>query len=258
MSSTASRARTPKADAVIQAAVEQARAVAHETGGADAVGEHLGHRAEDQRVLTHYFACTLPGYVGWRWAVTMVRASRSKRVTVNECVLVPGDDAVLAPAWVPWEQRVSPEDLGPGDLLPVADDDTRLIPGYTSITDPDVNDVVDELGLGKEWVLSREGRDAAAQRWYDGEAGPHTELAKTAPGRCGTCGFAIALGGSLRQAFSVCTNERTPFDGTVVSHDHGCGGHSDVRLPTTAGETPEHVVDTLTYELVPLESGRSR
>lgn len=224
-----------------------------ESGGADAVGDHLGYEVADDRVLTHYFACQLPGYVGWRWAVTVTRASRSKRVTIDECVLLPGRDAVLAPAWVPWEDRISPADLGPGDLLPVADDDPRLEPGYVAIADPPVMDVVEELGLGREWVLSRDGRDLAAERWQQGGTGPHSDVARTAPGRCGTCGFAVALAGSLGQAFDVCTNERTPFDGTVVSHDHGCGGHSDVRLPSGDADAPEHVVDTLSYELVPLE-----
>ncbi|WP_205857250.1 DUF3027 domain-containing protein [Phytoactinopolyspora endophytica] len=254
MSRTASRPRVPKPDAVLIDAADVARECALESGGEDAVGEHLGHEPEGERVTTHYFACTLPGYVGWRWAVTLTRASRSKQVTVNECVLLPGAESVLAPRWVPWEDRVSPDDLGPGDLLPVADDDPRLAPGYTSSSDQHVHEVVEELGLGREWVLSREGRDDAAQRWYEGDSGPHTDTAKAAPGRCGTCGFAVALGSSLGQVFSVCTNERTPFDGKVVSHDHGCGGHSDVRLPSPSSEAPDHVIDTLSYELIPLES----
>ena len=31
--------------------------------------------------------------------------------TVSEVVLVPGPTALLAPAWVPWENRVKPGDL---------------------------------------------------------------------------------------------------------------------------------------------------
>lgn len=257
MSTTPIRSRAPKADAALVAAVDAARASAIETGGAAAVGDPLGYDAEGERVLTHYFSCLLPGYVGWRWAVTVARASRSKVVTVDECVLIPGAAAVLAPAWVPWDERVKPEDLGPGDLLPVAADDYRLEPGYTSVDDEATREVVDELGLGRQWVLSREGRDDAAQRWHDGDSGPDTEIAKAAPGRCGSCGFSVALVGSLGRAFAVCTNERTPFDGKVVSHDHGCGGHSDVRLPPPSGDTPEPVVDTLSYELVPLDSDRA-
>jgi hypothetical protein len=231
-----------------------ARAAAVDTGGVDAVGEHLGYDVEGERVVTHFFEATMPGYVGWRWAVTVVRASRAKAVTVDECVVLPGRDAVIAPAWVPWEERVRPEDLGPGDLIPVSDDDYRIEPGYTAVADPDVRDVVDELGLGRPWVLSRLGRDDAAERWYEGDGGPDTDIARAAPGRCVSCGFWVPLAGSLGQVFGVCANERTPFDGTAVSSDHGCGGHTDVRLPGPSGDVAEPVVDTLSYELVPLEA----
>jgi hypothetical protein len=152
---------------------------------------------------------------------------------------------------------VTPADLGPGDLLPVAPDDTRLIPGYAAGSNvgdiADELEIIDELGLGREWVLAPEGRDDASQRWYEGEGGPETEISKSAPARCGTCAFAIPLTGSLGGAFGVCANERTPFDGTVVAWTHGCGGHSDVRLPPPADDTAEPVVDTLSYELVPLD-----
>jgi hypothetical protein len=249
------RSRSSRADAAAAAAVDVAHAAAADTGGPDAVGEHLGYEAEGERVVTHRFACTMPGYVGWQWAVTVVRASRSKTVTVDECVVLPGPESVLAPAWVPWDERVRPEDLGPGDLIPIAAGDTRLVPGYTDAAgDIDTRDLVEELGLGREWVLSPRARDAAAQRWYEGEGGPDTPIAKSAPGACGTCGFAIPLAGSLGRLFGVCTNERTPFDGRVVSIDHGCGGHTDVRLPEPQDDTAEPVVDTLSYELVPFDT----
>ncbi|WP_203433325.1 DUF3027 domain-containing protein [Jiangella asiatica] len=253
MTPASARPRAAKADTVLVKAVDDARAAAVAIGSVDAVGDHLGQDTEGDRVVTHYFGCLLPGYVGWRWAVTVTRASRSKAVTVSECVLLPGAEAVLAPAWVPWEERVKPDDLGPGDLLPVSDDDYRVEPGYVTPSDQDTLEVVRDLGLGREWVLSREGRDDAAQRWSDGDTGPNTEIAKAAPGHCGSCGFAVPLAGSLGGGFGVCTNERTPFDGRVVAHAHGCGGHTDVRLPAPSEDAPEPVVDTLSYELVPLE-----
>ena len=49
--------------------------------------------------------------------------------TVSEVVLVPGPESLLAPAWVPWDQRVRPGDLSPGDLLAPLTDDLRLVPG---------------------------------------------------------------------------------------------------------------------------------
>jgi hypothetical protein len=146
-------------------------------------------------------------------------------------VLLPGEGALLAPAWVPWEDRVQPGDLGPGDLLPPPPpDDPRLVPGYLDSGDPAVEEVAYELGLGRERVMSREGRLAAAQRWYGGDFGPRSSMAKHAPARCGTCGFYLPVAGSLRAGFGVCGNEVTDSDGHVVSVEYGCGAHSQIRV----------------------------
>jgi Protein of unknown function (DUF3027) len=255
VSTTASRTRSRKADHACVEAVETARAVAVETAGQEHVGDHLGYDAEDDRVVTHYLDCTARGYRGWRWSVTVVRASRSKIVTVDECVLLPGPDAMLAPPWIPWDDRVKPTDLGPGVLLPTAADDPRLVPGYTGAdedVDPeDTRLVTDELGLGRVRVLSAEGRDDAADRWRAGEGGPDTDIARAAPYPCATCGFLVPLAGTLGRAFGACANERSPFDGLVVSFDHGCGAHSEVRLATVASGVAEPVLDTFSHELVP-------
>ena len=84
-------------------------------------------QAEGERIVTHLFDCTDPAYAGWRWAVTVVRAPRTKAVTVSETVLLPGHGALLAPDWVPWHERLRPGDLGVGDLLPAPPDDERLV-----------------------------------------------------------------------------------------------------------------------------------
>jgi Protein of unknown function (DUF3027) len=231
-------------DAALAAAVEIARAAAVDVGG-DAVGEHLGVRAEPEadRVATHAFAATLPGYVGWYWAVTVARVSRSKTVTVDEVVLLPGDRALRPPAWVPWEERVRPGDLSPGDLLPPpAPDDPRLVPGYVLSDDPEVESVAFELGLGRERVLSREGRLLAAERWYEGGRGPDAPMARNAPAHCGTCGFYLPLAGSLRAGFGVCGNEITDSDGQVVSVEYGCGAHSQVTVEAGASAEPADLV----------------
>ncbi len=243
------RASATKADAAALEAVDLARAAAEEIAGADQVGDYLGDHVEGERVVTHLFASSTPGYVGWRWSVTLARASRSKVVTVSEVLLLPGADALLAPAWVPWDERVRPGDLGPGDLLPTSLDDPRLAPGYTGADEgtPDSDEIAAvayELGLGRELVLSVEGRDEAADRWHAGEGGPDTPIAQAAPAHCATCGFLVRLGGPLAQAFGVCANEMSPSDGRVVSFDHGCGAHSSVRMPTP-GQDSGTVLDTL-------------
>ncbi|WP_237742804.1 DUF3027 domain-containing protein [Actinopolymorpha alba] len=254
--------RAVRIDAVCADAVEAARAAALEVAGADDLGAHLGAVADDERVVTHSFACTNPGYVGWRWSVTVTRASRSRAVTVDEVALLPGPDAILAPRWVPWSERVRAGDLGPGDLLPTPPDDRRLVPGYTGADEaPDAvafRSLSDELGLGRVRVLSVEGRDEAAERWYAGPAGPDDPIAQAAPARCSTCAFLVRMAGGLGTAFGVCANEFSPSDGHVVAFDHGCGAHSEavpaVPAAPAEGQAPgatvehTHVLDTLRYD----------
>jgi hypothetical protein len=221
-----------KLDAACAAAVDDARAAVLD----EHVGEYLEVVAEGERVATHYFACTLPGYRGWRWAVTVARAPRARNVTICETVLLPGEGALLAPSWVPWDERLQPGDLGVGDLLPTRPDDERLAPGYVLSDDPAVEEVGWELGLGRSRVLSREGRTDAAERWYEGDSGPRAPISVGAPAtaRCGLCAFYLPLAGAMRQAFGVCANLFAPDDGRVVTVDHGCGAHSEVLLDPTA------------------------
>ena len=233
----------PKTDAVLSAALDLARAAAVEVGG-DSVGEHLGSHSEAERVMTHGFASTLPGYSGWYWAVTVSRPPRAKVATVAEVVMLPGDGAVLAPAWVPWNERVQPGDLSPGDLIPTDPADPRLVPAYVLSDDPAVEAVAFELGLGRERVMSRDGRLDAAERWYLGDTGPDAPMARQAPAHCGTCAFLLPLAGSLAAGFGVCGNEITASDGRVVSVEYGCGAHSETSVVAPAlSEAGELVYD---------------
>jgi hypothetical protein len=247
-------------DDVLAAAVEQARAAAVEAAGsADLVGEHLGSapEAEDSpagadvlgEARTHSFASLLPGYVGWHWAVTLARVPGEEEVTVDEVVLLPGEQALLAPAWVPWHERLRPGDLSVGDVLPATEDDPRLVPAYAvdddAADDPEARAVASELGLGRERVMSAEGRAEAAARWTAGEFGPRSAMARHAPGPCGTCGFWLPLAGTLRGMLGVCGNAYAPADGRAVTVDYGCGAHSQATL--AAGE-PVEVVTSARYD----------
>ncbi|MDR1513378.1 MAG: DUF3027 domain-containing protein [Propionibacteriaceae bacterium] len=244
----------PKLDAVTAAAVDLARAAAIETAGEDQVGQYLGATPEGDRVVTHLFSCLHPGYVGWHWTVTLVRALRQKEPTVTEVVLLPGDEAPQAPPWVPWADRIAPGDVAPGMLMPTPDNDPRLEPGYTAGSDPTTPDeaiqiraVVRELGLGRQRVLTHYGRDLAAERWFE-RSGPDTDAARQAPAPCSTCGYFIRLRGSLGAIFGVCANEYSPVDGRAVTVDHGCGAHSDVVDDHRAAELPVPVWDTITVD----------
>lgn len=247
-----------KPDSVLTGAVETARNALAEAVDTGDVGDYEGSMAEGERVVTHFFAAGQVGYAGWRWAVTLARAPRQKAVTVDEIVLLPSETALVAPPWVPWKDRVSPGDLGPGDLVPSTADDVRLVPGYLNgdevldaATAREVREVTRELGLGRERVLSIEGRDHAATRWYEGDNGPMSALAKAAPARCASCGFMVRLSGALATQFGVCANAFSPSDGHVVAYEHGCGAHSDVRVPEQSQHQPSAplpVHDTLTWD----------
>jgi hypothetical protein len=240
-------------DPVLAAAVDLARGVATEVAEGS-LGDYLGAESEDDLVVTHSFATTDKAYLGWRWAVTVTRAEGFDDVTVDDVVLLPGSGALVAPAWVPWSERVQPGDLAPGDLLPTAPEDPRLVPAYTEVELELASETFWELGLGRPRVMSEEGRALTADRWYDGEHGPHTPMARQAPGRCLDCAFRLQLAGGLKNLFGVCANAFAPDDGTVVSLDHGCGAHSEVVVETPAPVSGEGmVVEEEELELVPAD-----
>jgi hypothetical protein len=265
------RNRTKEPDQACADAVDLARrALAEEVGvGADAVGEHLGVESVGDRVVTHFFDCTDRAYAGWRWAVTVTRAPRSKVVTVDESVLLPGPGALLAPPWIPWQDRLRPGDVGIGDILPASPDDERLVPlividGDDAVTDwfaPRTDTENAEAGPveaaqlpvhGRSRVLSALGRDDTAERWYASDHGPRTPLSHAAPANCVSCGFFVPLSGSLGRLFGACGNAFAPDDGRVVSADHGCGAHSEALLTGSAPQATAPVIDEFGYDLVDL------
>ncbi|WP_370894567.1 DUF3027 domain-containing protein [Janibacter sp. GXQ6167] len=236
-----------KDDAVLTAATEQALEAAISIAEPGTVGEHMGFAMDGERIGTHYFACTSTAYRGWRWAITLARAPRAKTATVCETNLVPGEGALLSPEWLPWSERLAPGDIGPGDVTPKIEDDPLLEAGFEATGEEDVDQMAQwELGLGRPRVLSAEGREAAAQRWYDGDHGPRAAVATKAPANCSTCGFFVPMAGVLRQTFGVCASEWSPSDGTVVSLDHGCGAHSEVDVATPE---PEKILPPILDEM---------
>ncbi len=227
----------PKTDPTLRGAVDTAREAAVSIAESGAVGEHLGMEMVEERLATHYFTCTARSYLGWRWAVSVARVSRSKLVTVCEANLVPGEGALLSPDWVPYAERLAPGDVGPGDVTPLVADDPNLEPGFEATGDEDVDQVAFwELGLGRPRVLSLLGREDAAQRWYEGAHGPRDPHAEQAAAKCTTCGYFVPMAGALRQVFGVCANEWSPSDARVVSLDHGCGAHSEVDVDLHTAE----------------------
>ena len=236
--------------------VELARAAAIAESGESWVGEHLGATTSTDGLITETFACSAEAYRGWHWAVVLATPFGGYEASVCEVVLLPGADALVAPAWVPWSERVRPGDLGVGDVLPTRPDDVRLVPGLTGVDDLEglsstapLQPGAWEIGLGRVRVLSLQGRDEASERWHEGDRGPQSAMAKAAELTCGKCGFLITIGGPLGQAFGVCANEMSPADGMVVALDFGCGAHSQVEVAPVAEESADDpVVDELAFE----------
>ncbi|RHA44568.1 DUF3027 domain-containing protein [Cellulomonas rhizosphaerae] len=246
---------TATKDAVLGSAVDLAREVAIELAGNPAdVGEHLGVVVEGERLISHRFASLARGYRGWEWTVTVSRVPRGRIATVCEAELLPGEDAILGTDWVPWSERLRPGDVGPGDVLPFRADDPRLEPGWTPTGDPELDEVaIDELALARVRVLSPQGRDEAAERWFRGSNGPTSPGSLASAAACQTCGFLIPLQGPLGTVFGVCANEWSPDDGKVVSLEHGCGAHSETGNEPVPTEWPESapLIDELRIDVIP-------
>lgn len=226
-----------------QAAVDEAESSA-------LVGEYLGAHAEDDVAVTARFVRPDAAYRGWSWSVTLALLPGSEP-TVSEVVLLPGADSLVAPAWLPWDQRIRPGDLGPGDLLQPVVDDIRVVPAYVQSDDPAVEEVARELGVGRVRVMSRFGREDAAARWQEGEFGPDSEMAKQAPLNCVLCAFYLPLAGSLGAVAGVCGNDISPADGRVVDPLYGCGAHSEIVVevePSNVGNVP---IDETTMDVYP-------
>ena len=246
------------------AAIELARHALEEVTDPITVGEYVAATPDAERLVTHLFDCTLSGYRGWRWAVTLSRVPRGRTATVCEMALLPGEEALLAPAWVPWAERLEPGDITRSDRLPRKETDERLEPGWEA-TGEDADAVaLDELDLGRPRVLSAQGVASAAERWYGGDHGPDAEGVRKAHATCSTCGFFVPMAGALRAIFGVCANEWAADDGSVVSLDHGCGAHSETDLPDQGPEWPinpsrvdDHLMVPLSTNGLDLREGRS-
>jgi hypothetical protein len=85
-------------------ALEQAARSALETiTPADTIGSVLSSEESDG-IANVRFGSNLPGYIGWDWVASL--AVDGKSTTVLETELLAGEDAIQAPEWVPWADRL--------------------------------------------------------------------------------------------------------------------------------------------------------
>lgn len=82
---------------------DRARKAAVEFANSQSVGDFIEVVDEGDNVKTYFFESKLKGYVGWSIAVSVF----TDEGTISEVNLLPGDDALLAPKWVPWSERLA-------------------------------------------------------------------------------------------------------------------------------------------------------
>ena len=84
---------------------DRARLAAVEAAPKNGVGDFLTQIEEEDNVYTFLFAAKMKGYVGWNWSVSLF--ANEEDTTVSEVNLMPGEDSLIAPNWVPWSERLA-------------------------------------------------------------------------------------------------------------------------------------------------------
>jgi len=84
---------------------DRARLAAVEVAPKNGVGDFLNQIEEDENVYTFLFAAKMKGYVGWTWSVSLF--ANDEDTSVSEVNLMPGEDSLIAPNWVPWSERLA-------------------------------------------------------------------------------------------------------------------------------------------------------
>ena len=119
--------RKPRVDPALAEAGDIARSALTDFADDAEIGDHIGVVADDERVVTHRFASKVRGYGGWEFFTTLARAPRSKVITVCESGMLPGENSILAPAWVPWMDRASEEERIRLDAIAAGEDPAKAL-----------------------------------------------------------------------------------------------------------------------------------
>ncbi len=98
------------------------------------VGDFVVATQAAENVVDFRFASHITGYEGWQWSITLYHDVEADRWTIDESCLVPTSEALLAPEWIPWKDRLIPSDISPTDVLGTEPDDNRLEPGANEET----------------------------------------------------------------------------------------------------------------------------
>lgn len=141
-----------------------ARAVAMDVADEpEQVGDVVNAIELGDNVTDFRLAADVRGYEGWQWSVTLYHDAEVGTWTVNESSLVPTDDALVPPAWVPWKDRLEPTDLAPTDSIGTDPDDPRLEDGFRK-TEPVAGATAGEGGTSTETAEQAEKSAETAEQ----------------------------------------------------------------------------------------------
>lgn len=141
-----------------------ARAVAMDVADEpEQVGDVVNAIELGDNVTDFRLAADVRGYEGWQWSVTLYHDAEVGTWTVNESSLVPTDDALVPPAWVPWKDRLEPTDLAPTDSIGTDPDDPRLEGGFRK-TEPVAGASAGEDGTSTETAEQAEKSAETAEQ----------------------------------------------------------------------------------------------
>lgn len=141
-----------------------ARAVAMDVADEpEQVGDVVNAIELGDNVTDFRLAADVRGYEGWQWSVTLYHDAEVGTWTVNESSLVPTDDALVPPAWVPWKDRLEPTDLAPTDSIGTDPDDPRLEGGFRK-TEPVAGASAGEDGKSTETAEQAEKSAETAEQ----------------------------------------------------------------------------------------------
>lgn len=141
-----------------------ARAVAMDVADEpEQVGDVVNAIELGDNVTDFRLAADVRGYEGWQWSVTLYHDAEVGTWTVNESSLVPTDDALVPPAWVPWKDRLEPTDLAPTDSIGTDPDDPRLEGGFRK-TEPVAGASAGEDGTSTETAEQAEKSTETAEQ----------------------------------------------------------------------------------------------
>lgn len=144
-----------------------ARAVAMDVADEpEQVGDVVNAIELGDNVTDFRLAADVRGYEGWQWSVTLYHDAEVGTWTVNESSLVPTDDALVPPAWVPWKDRLEPTDLAPTDSIGTDPDDPRLEGGFRK-TETVAGATAGEDGKSTETAEQAEPVEPVAEKTQD-------------------------------------------------------------------------------------------